>query len=267
MMKSVKMKTTFPYLSETLRRGSMVSNPLGEQVDLTKAERIIMFVKEEGGSAKFHGNCLFTNPTTGVVVFEQTETQISVPGKYEVEWEVLWENGTVSRFPEEGAVPLSVLPRLIEEEQGAEPEIGIRRDYEPLLGYTVDKGTWAPAYTGKGGSGEFGSAGRSWYLENTTAANADAVQYIVDPTEGVWSISIAHMMKTNGGKVGVYLDGVKLGEFNCYAAAELSWAESTFTKIDVNGSEGHVLKFEVLGKETGSSAYQLPLIAFSMEEE
>lgn len=246
---TLKQEETYPYIEAVLKQN-------GTPINLTEVKKVYFIAQESEGVATIKGTCTFPEPTTGKVVYEQKTSDVAVAGEYNCEWLIEWNNGKVTRVPNEGYAAMVIKPVLAkgEEAEEAAPEPAWRRDYHAILGGTVVKGTWA--ITEKGTE-------PGWQYTNTSAAEKDAAEWIVDPPPGTWNLAIGYTTATNGGKGKVFFDGTEVYEIDCYKASSLAWEQATLTGLVIPSGTKHALKFEAIGKDGGSTGYALPLQAFS----
>ena len=92
-------------LTDTLTQG-------GATVDLTDAAVEFHLRSCETGLIEVRTATVATDPTTGVVSYQLAADDIATSGRYEYEWQVTFDDGTVVVLPESGAKALRVVDNL-----------------------------------------------------------------------------------------------------------------------------------------------------------
>jgi hypothetical protein len=101
-----KVKNTFPFLEATLTME-------GQPINLTNATSVTVRLKGlSSPNTLITGACTYPSPTTGNVIYAWKTTDTEHEGEYEAEWEIAWNNGTISSVPNEGTKRVAFVKRV-----------------------------------------------------------------------------------------------------------------------------------------------------------
>lgn len=98
----LKEGDTAPKLQASLK------NPDGTAVDLTNANVDIRIAKARGGGNIESGNAFTTDANNGVIEYDLAQVNTDNDGRYRVEFEVTYIDGSVETFPNKGYHTLMV---------------------------------------------------------------------------------------------------------------------------------------------------------------
>jgi len=94
----IKQNDRRPPASQTLKRGDTV-------VDLTEATGVTFKMREQGRKELKVNTAGMLISNDGEVRYNWQSGDTDTPGMFEVEWEVIWNDGTTETFPTLGYEP------------------------------------------------------------------------------------------------------------------------------------------------------------------
>ncbi len=100
---TIKRGDTTPALTFSLVDAS------GVAVNLTTATTVTMVMRSQSGiTPKVSALATVVTPATGAVSYTWTAQDTNLAGRYDVEWLVAWNNGSIQRFPIQGYQSVSI---------------------------------------------------------------------------------------------------------------------------------------------------------------
>lgn len=89
-----------------------LTHPNGNPVDLSTAVSVTLYVSNYFTNAVSDGSATIVNAPTGQVSYTWQPQDLSIPGVYAAEWEVLWTGGGTGSYPKDGYATVTIMNNL-----------------------------------------------------------------------------------------------------------------------------------------------------------